>query len=66
MIVQFKVPDMTCGHCKMTIENSIRRLTSVQRVDIDLNQKIVEVEGTVDREQVQTAIEQAGYTVEDL
>ncbi len=61
----FKVPDMTCGHCKARIESALQALQGVQAVRVDLKRKQVEVSGEVPRNQVIQAIRQAGYTVEE-
>jgi len=58
------VPDMTCKHCKMTIENKLKSLPEVTEVVVNLDTKKVGVEGDVSMEDITTAVRDAGYTPE--
>ncbi len=62
MKITIKVPDMTCDHCKMTIEKSLRELSEVQEVQVDLPKKIVKISGNTEVNQVINAIRSVGYT----
>ena len=63
----FKVPDMSCGHCKAAVERELNRLSGVQRANADIEKRTVEVtydEGKVTTdENLKGAIEEAGYSV---
>ncbi len=62
----FKVPDMSCGHCKAAVEGELNKLSGVERANADVEKGTVEVsyeEGTVTAEDLKGAIEEAGYTV---
>lgn len=62
----FKVPDMSCGHCKAAVEGELNKLTGVERADADVEKGTVEVsydEARVTTEKLEGAIEEAGYTV---
>lgn len=62
--MKVKVTDMTCGHCKMSIENALKA-KGFDEVSIDLDSKMVEVElGGKAESDVVEAIEAKGYTVE--
>ena len=61
-----KVPDMSCGHCKATVEGELNKLSGVERTNADVEKGTVEVsydEGKVTTENLKDAIEEAGYTV---
>ena len=61
-----RVPDMHCGHCKAAVEGELSKLSGVQRASADVEKGAVEVsydEGTVITEDLNGAIEEAGYTV---
>lgn len=62
MKITIEVPDMTCDHCKMTIEKSLRELSEVQEVQVDLPKKIVKISGNTEVNQVINAIRSVGYT----
>ena len=61
-ITTYSVPEISCGHCKSTIEAAVQGLGSVDRVEVDVDAKTVTVEGG-DRDAILTAIEDAGYDV---
>jgi len=60
-----KVPDMSCGHCVSSVSDAVRGLPGVTDVDVDLESKLVEVDGDgVDVAPVEQAIRDAGYEPE--
>lgn len=62
----FKVPDMSCGHCKAAVEGELNKLSGVEHSNADLEKGTVEVsydEGRVTTEELKGAIEEAGYTL---
>lgn len=64
----FRVPDVSCEHCRHAITRSVSRLEGVRRVDVDLDGKTVAVlydSGRTDRQAIRAAIEEAGYDVAD-
>jgi len=64
MRYQLYVPDMTCKHCKMTIENRLRQLPGIGQVLVDLDHKMVGVDGELTLEAVEQGIREVGYTPE--
>jgi copper chaperone len=62
----FKVPEMSCGHCKAAIEGELNKLSGVEYSNADLEEGSVKVsyeEVRVSEEQLKNAIEDAGYAV---
>ena len=68
MTTEFKVPDATCGHCKQTIESAVSALDGVDSVVLDLETKGLRVEHghSVDKSDLASTIEAAGYTPETV
>ena len=62
MKYEISVPDMTCKHCQMTIENKLKSLPNLTDVVVNLDTKTVGVEGEVSMEEIEQAIREAGYT----
>jgi len=60
----FTVNDMSCQHCVKRISTAIKALSNVESVDIDLNTKRVEVQGSASVDEIMNAIRSAGYTAE--
>ena len=57
---------MSCGHCKAAVEGELNKLSGVRKANADVEKGTVEVtydEGTVTTEDLEGAIEEAGYTV---
>ncbi len=58
----YSVPEISCGHCKSTIEAAVQGLGGVARVEVDVDARTVTVDGG-DRGAILTAIEDAGYDI---
>lgn len=61
---EFKVTDMTCGHCASTITKAVKELDGDAKLDISIAEHRVRVESKASREDLQHAITEAGYTPE--
>ncbi|NLJ99128.1 MAG: heavy-metal-associated domain-containing protein [Tissierellia bacterium] len=61
------VEGMSCGHCEKAVKEAVGQLEGVKNVEVDLEDKKVEVEGEnlVDGI-IKEAIEEAGYDVLDI
>jgi copper chaperone len=56
---------MSCGHCVASVSGALRDLPGVSDAKVDLDRKLVEVEGDgVDVVPVERAIREAGYEPE--
>ena len=60
------VPDISCGHCKASIEGAVKKLHGVSRVEVDVDKKLVKV--VFDPPEaiatIVEAIEDQGYQIE--
>lgn len=62
------VPEISCGHCKESIEAAVAPLEGVERVEVQIEAQTVELEfdGREDTlATIVTAIEDVGYEVPD-
>lgn len=59
------VPDISCGHCKMSIEGAVGELDGVSKVEVAIDSRTVEVayDDNVDMNAIVGAIEGQGYEV---
>lgn len=57
----FTVPEMSCGHCKASIEKGVRAADPDARVTVDLSSRTVSVESSLGTAALLSAIEAAGY-----
>ena len=60
--LQFKVDDMTCGHCAQTIAKAIQKVAPTAKVHADPATKLVAVSGAGDLATVKALITKAGFT----
>ena len=63
-----KVPDMSCGHCKATVEKALLTVEGVERATVDLEAKTVSVDhaDSVSEDTLRSAVTQAGYSVTEV
>ncbi len=41
--LNYNIPAISCGHCKMTIENEVSELAGVQTVSVDVDSKTAKI-----------------------
>ena len=66
MNAAFRVPDMSCGHCRAAVEGELNKLSGVEYSNADFEKGVVEVRYDEDRatpEELEGAIENAGHVV---
>ena len=59
----YSVPDISCGHCKASIEGEVGKLSDVSSVNVDVDARTVTVDGDASDEAIKAAIDEAGYEV---
>jgi copper chaperone len=65
---QLTAADMSCNHCKMTIEKAVKELSGIQNVNADPGTKKITVEfdeTVVSLDEIKGVIEDAGYEVDE-
>jgi copper chaperone CopZ len=61
-----KVPEMSCGHCVISVSEAVGAVTGVADVRVDLESKLVEVAGEgLEPTAVAAAVREAGYEPEE-
>jgi copper chaperone len=66
MLESFKVPDVSCEHCRSAIEGALRPLGGVRSAQVDVDGKTTIVdydENVIDRRAIAAVIEEEGYPV---
>jgi copper chaperone len=64
--IKLTAPDISCDHCKHTIETTVGALAGVRSVDVEVEPKLVTVEfdpAQIDRAGIEAAMEEEGYPV---
>ncbi len=59
----YRVPGISCDHCKRAIEGEVGRVDGVEQVEVDIEQRTVTINGDADDGAVRAAIAEAGYDV---
>ena len=62
----YKVPDVSCNHCKRAIESAVGAMEGVEKVEVDVEKKTVDVsfdEARVSEGAVLDALAGEGYPV---
>ena len=60
------VPDISCGHCKMSIEKAVGALEGIEKVEVNIEPRTVDLawdDSVVDMDAIVAAIEEQGYEV---
>jgi copper chaperone CopZ len=62
----YSVPGISCGHCKNAIEAEVREVTGVDSAIVDIDARVVVVEGSAAEDAVRAAVIEAGYEVDSV
>ena len=63
--VTYTVPAIHCGHCAMSIREEVSEVEGVEDVAVDLDTKVVTVQGrALDDAALRAAIVEAGYAAD--
>ncbi|MBV2142934.1 heavy-metal-associated domain-containing protein [Falsochrobactrum sp. TDYN1] len=60
-MMRFSVPKMKCGGCAESVTSALRNLDENALIEIDLDKKEVEFDGSASREDALAALVAAGY-----
>ena len=60
-MIEFELPDMSCGHCASTVTQACRLVDPAAKVEVDLSSKKVKVESGESRAEFVEALTEAGY-----
>lgn len=63
-MIEFLVPDMTCGHCVSAITKAVSQADAGAKVDIDLTAHTVRIETDLAVNVIEDSIREAGYSPE--
>lgn len=60
-MLEFNLPDMSCGHCASTVTQTCKRIDPAAKVEVDVGAKRVKIETNEDRRDFAEALTEAGY-----
>lgn len=57
----FHIPNMSCGHCKATVEKAIKDLDPEAHINFDTEARRIALDSVIEAAKVQAALAEAGY-----
>lgn len=60
-MLEFKIPDMSCGHCVGVVTKTVKQTDPQATVEVDLAAHLVRVESSAARATLAAALADAGY-----
>lgn len=64
--MKFKVEGMMCKHCEKKVFDAVSAVNGVEKAEINLKKKTLQVTGSVSAEAVAAAVEEAGYSAKNV
>lgn len=64
--MEFKVPDMSRGHCKAAIENAVSAVDATATIVTNIDARTVSITSDLPAELIATTLEKAGYPATHL
>jgi copper chaperone len=67
--ITLSVPDISCGHCKSSIEGAVSPMEGVAKAEVSISDRTVDVNydpAKVELDAIVAAIDEQGYEVEGL
>ncbi len=65
-MVRFRVPEMSCGHCRAVIERAVRRADPAARLEVDPGVRTIGVESRLDAEALKALLAPEGCAAKAL
>ncbi len=60
-MIEFKLPDMTCGHCVSRVTKALKSADPACSIEIDLESKTAKVQSDEPRDLLAETLAEAGY-----
>ena len=60
-MTKLNVPDMSCGHCKAAVEKAVAGVDAAATVNVDLDNRTVEIGSSADVATLIAALKEEGY-----
>jgi copper chaperone len=60
-MLEFDIANLSCAHCVRAVTEAVHEVDPQAQVDVDLTRKQVHVDTQAGREQLVTALAEAGY-----
>ena len=61
---EYNIEGVKCGGCVAAVKEKLSKLDNVDNVEINIQEKTIEVEGEVSKEDLQAALEGTNYKID--
>lgn len=61
MSIKFHVPDMSCGHCKASIEKAVEGTDPLAELTFNMDTRHVEIDSDIDTDALFKLLKDAGF-----
>ncbi len=65
-MTRFHIANMTCGHCKASVEKAVTTLDDDAELDFDMETREVEIDSTASKSAILSALDAAGYPAAEI
>ena len=60
---EYSIEGVKCGGCVATVKERLSKLDNVDNVEVNIQEKTIEVEGTASKEDLQAALEGTNFKI---
>ena len=60
---EYSIEGVKCGGCVATVKERLSKLDNVNNIEINIQEKTIEVEGTASKEDLQAALSDTNYKI---
>lgn len=65
-MTKLSIPEMSCGHCKATVEKTIKAIDPLASLTFDMTDRTVVVQTAAPLDAIQAALSTAGYETANI
>ena len=60
---EYNIEGVKCSGCVATVKEKLSKLDNVDNIEINIQEKTIEVEGTASKEELQAALSDTNYKI---
>ena len=60
---EYSIEGVKCGGCVAAVKEKLSKLDNVDNVEVNIQEKTIEVEGTASKEELQAALSDTNYKI---
>ena len=60
---EYSIEDVKCGGCVAAVKERLSKLDNVDNIEINIQEKTIEVEGTASKEDLQAALVETNFKI---